>query len=249
MQLLFYLNMNIMKFNFAKFLMIIFYFYTAQSFALNVDKMIIFTKKNQETATLTVSNPANYPVMFKVELGERNDDGTVTSLAVENFDNWPAFLDRTEYFIDPKGEVEVNIRLIGKMMGEATKKDLVLAIDVTPESINIENGDAEKQDNMAILMGYRTWLVLPKDGEVKGDISIIKEKGKYYVINNLDTVAFLNINACDTEFEKGTTCSGTEWVLAGKKKELNFSAFKKGSIEVNYRDSYERYKKTQTIKL
>ncbi|MFV8413642.1 hypothetical protein [Vibrio owensii] len=238
-----------MKFILAKYLMVIACLYSAQSFALNVDKMIIFTKKNQETATLTVSNPANYPVMFKVELGERNNDGTVTPLALENFDNWPAFLDRTEYFIDPKGEVEVNIRLIGKMMGEAAKKDLVLAIDVTPESINVESEDAEKQDNMAILMGYRTWLVLPKDGQVKGDISIVKEKGQYYVINNLDTVAFLNINACDTVFEKGTTCSGTEWVLAGKKKKLNFSAFKQGSIKVNYRDSFERYKKSQTIKL
>ncbi|QLK43869.1 hypothetical protein DR996_00420 [Vibrio owensii] len=238
-----------MKLKIIKYLTAILFIYSAQTFALNVDKMIIFTKKNQETAILKVTNPADYPVMFKVELGERNEKGNISPLALEDFDNWPAFLDRTEYFIDPKGEVEVNVRLISNMMGEHSKKDVILAIDVTPESINVEGNETDDSDNMSILMGYRTWLILPKSGQVQGDVSITEENGKYYVVNNLDTVAFLNINACDTKFSEGVKCSGMEWVLAGKKKELNFSAFKQGSVKVNIRDSHERFTKKQVIQL
>ncbi len=147
-----------MKLKFIKYLTAILFIYSAQTFALNVDKMIIFTKKNQETAILKVTNPADYPVMFKVELGERNEKGNISP-------------------------------------------------------------------------------------------SITEENGKYYVVNNLDTVAFLNINACDTKFSEGVKCSGMEWVLAGKKKELNFSAFKQGSVKVNIRDSHERITKKQVIQL
>ena len=224
-------------------------FCSTNSFALTVDKMIIFTKKEQESVVLKVSNPASHPVMFRVDLSERNADGAVTPLAIEDFDEWPAFIDRTEYIIDPKGEIEVNVRLVNKLLGNKANKDMILAIDITPESISVEDKDKTSNDNMAILMGYRTWLVIPKDGKISGDVSIEKENGKYVVENKMDTVVFLNINACDTDFPKESKCSGAEWVLAGKKKTLNFDSFKNGIVKVSFRDAYDRFSDEQEIKL
>ncbi|MFN1513106.1 hypothetical protein [Vibrio owensii] len=233
-----------------KFFMVFSCFISNQSFALNVDKMIIFSKKDQESVVLKVSNPANHPVMFRVDLAERNDGGVVTPLAIENFEQWPAFIDRTEYIIDPKGEIDVNIRLVHKMLGNKTNEDIILAIDVTPESIKVESDEKSNTDNMAILMGYRTWLIIPKDGEISGGgVSIEKQNGKYVVENKMDTVVFLNINACATEFPKDTKCSGSEWVLANKKKKLDFDSFKNGTIKINVRDTYDRFKYTQEISL
>ncbi|WP_425669763.1 hypothetical protein ACPSL3_07660 [Vibrio owensii] len=238
-----------MKSYLISLLIVLMWFASNQSWALNVDKMIIFSKKDQESVVLKVSNPATHPVMFRVELAERDEEGGVTPLALEDFEQWPAFIDRTEYFIDPKGEVEVNVRLVNKMLGNKINEDIILAIDITPESINIDSEEEKTTDNMAILMGYRTWLVIPKEGNVSGGVSVEKENGKYVVENKMDTVVFLNINACDTEFAKDTKCSGSEWVLAGKKKTLNFDSFNNGVIKINVRDTHDRFKDSLEIKL
>lgn len=214
--------------------------------ALTVDKMVMFAEKDKEVANLVVTNPANYPVMFRVSIGEFVD-GKVQQLDVNDFKNWHAYLDREEYFIEPKSEISLDVRLLSNMLKKKIEDDVILAIDVTPESV--PQSDNKSNESMNILIGYRTWLIIPHNQEVEGRPEIKVEDGEYYIENKSDSVAFFDVNACKTEFEEGVKCSGTEWALAGKKKKLHFEKYKDGEVVIKMRDAFGRYSKTSTVQL
>ncbi|ANS86546.1 hypothetical protein RJD38_02880 [Vibrio scophthalmi] len=214
--------------------------------AITVDKMVIIPNESDAKSDIKITNPASYPVFLKVTLSELNSDNETVEFKTDEFQNWPVYVERNEFLVEPEEEIVIAIQHLAKQLNKASDRDRIIAIDIMPESV-IDDGQVGQK--MSILIGYRVWMIIAKDGALKGEPSVLKtEKG--YVLNNAsDSVAIFNINLCETEFKKGTECKGSEFVLSGKEKALNLLEFKNGNANISIRDPYDRYLIKETIKL
>ncbi|HAU8293440.1 TPA: hypothetical protein I7152_11120 [Vibrio vulnificus] len=220
--------------------------YSFFSFAITVDKMVIIPGKDEKKTEIKVSNPEEYPVFLRVTLSELQNDSSVDVLKEDDFENWPVYLEREEYIAGPEEQVVISVELLARQIGKNQQKDRVIAIDIMPESIL---DDGRQGQTMNILLGYRVWLILSKDGQVAGRPSIVLEDDSYILRNDSDSVAIFNIDLCQSEFEKEFECKGSEFVLSGKKKILDLSRFKNGQASISIRDPYFRYQIESSIKL
>ncbi|WP_235225362.1 hypothetical protein [Vibrio sp. ER1A] len=206
--------------------------------------MVIIPSKD-DVPELKINNPDTFPVFFRVTLSELNNN-KVVKFREEEFQDWPVYLERNEYIIGPEEEITIPIQLLAWQIGKKQEKDRIVAIDITPESIadNYNQGQV-----MNILIGYRVWLILSKDGEVIGKPSVELTKEGYVLKNSSNSVAIYDIDLCQSEFKKDVACSGSEFVLSGKEKKLNISEFKNGKANITMRDPYSRYQIKASIKL
>lgn len=225
------------------------FFFSVISFsvsAITVDKMVIIPNKSDLKSEIKITNPATHPVFLKVTLSEMNDAKEVEAFRPEEFQNWPVYVERNEFLIEPEEEIVIAIQHLAKQLNKASDRDRLIAIDIMPESV-IDDGQVGQK--MSILIGYRVWMIIAKDGALKGEPSVLKTENGYVLNNASDSVAIFNINLCETEFKKGTECKGSEFVLSGKEKTLNLLEFKNGDANISIRDPYDRYLIKETIKL
>lgn len=231
---------------FYAFILSFLLFFPISSYAITVDKMVIIPNKSDLKSEIKITNPASHPVFLKVTLSEMNAAKEVEALKPEEFQNWPVYVERNEFLIEPEEEIVIEIQHLAKQLDKSSTTDRVIAIDVMPESV-LDDGQVGQK--MSILIGYRVWMIIAKDGALKGKPSVLKTDDGYVLSNPSDSVAIFNINLCDTEFKKGTECKGSEFVLSGKEKVLNLLEFKNGDANISIRDPYDRYLIKETIKL
>lgn len=222
---------------------ILFPFY---SYGLTVDKMVIIPSKDEKRTEIKIKNPDSYPVFFRITLSELESNNDTVELKEENFQNWPIYLERNEYIVGPEEEIIVPIQLLARQIGKKQEKDRIIAIDIMPESV-IDEGN--KGQIMNILIGYRVWMILSKDGEIIGKPSVELTKEGYVMKNNSNSVAIYNFDLCQTSFKSDIQCKGSEFVLSGKEKLLNLSEFNDGQASISMRDPYFRYQLEKVIKL
>lgn len=224
---------------FIKYLVLLFPLVLSfSSFGITVDKMVLIPSKDEKRTELKVNNQDSYPVFLKLTLSELDDTGKTIELNLDDFQNWAVYLDRDEYVLDPSEEVTIPIQLLARQVGKNQDKDRIIAIDIMPESV--ANADQTGQV-MNILIGYRVWLILSKDGEILGKPSIELRPDGYVLKNDSDSVALYNIDLCETDYKDGVECKGSEFVLSGKEKKLDLTKFKNGQGAVSIRDPYSRY--------
>ncbi|TWD40951.1 hypothetical protein FB440_104114 [Vibrio crassostreae] len=220
--------------------------FSFSSFGVTVDKMIIIPNGSEKKTEIKVVNPDKYPVFLRVTLSELENDNEVVELKEEQFEDWPVYLERSEYIMGPEEEVTIPIQLLARQIGKKQEEDRILAIDIMPESV--VNGDGQGQ-TMNILLGFRVWVILSKDGDVIGKPSIVLTDDGYVLKNNSNTVALFDIDLCKTTFNKNKECKGSEFVLSGKDKKLNLSDFTNGKASVSMRDPHSRYIIEDSVKL
>lgn len=208
------------------------------SFGITVDKMVIIPSKDEKRSEIKVNNPDLYPVFLKLSLSELDDNGQIVESKVDDFQNWAVYLDRDEYVLDPSEEIIIPVQLLARQLGKMQNKDRIIAIDIMPESV--VNSDPKGQV-MNILIGYRVWLILSKDGEILGKPSVELGAEGYVLKNDSNSVAIYNLDLCETSFKKGVECRGSEFVLSGKEKKLDLKAFKGGQGNISIKDPYSRY--------
>ena len=220
--------------------------FSFSSLGITVDKMVIIPSKEEKKSEIKINNPDTFPVFLRVTLSELGENNESVALNEENFQNWPVYLERNEYIVGPEEEITIPVQLLARQIGKKQEKDRVVAIDIMPESVIDEGGQGQ---TMNILIGYRVWMILSKDGEIIGKPSIELTKEGYILKNNSNSVAIYNLDLCQTSFSKDVECKGSEFVLSGKEKALNLSEFKNGQANISMRDPYSRYLIKDSIKL
>lgn len=228
------------------FILVLSMFFSISASAITVDKMVVIPNKSDAKSEIKITNPASHPVFLKVTLSELNSENETVEFKTDEFQSWPVYVERNEFLIEPEEEIVIAIQHLAKQLNKASDRDRVIAIDIMPESV-IDDGQVGQK--MSILIGYRVWMIIAKDGALKGKPSVLKTDDGYVLSNPSDSVAIFNINLCDTEFKKGTECKGSEFVLSGKEKVLNLLEFKNGDANISIRDPYDRYLIKETIKL
>ncbi|EHH0795694.1 hypothetical protein V6448_001749 [Vibrio vulnificus] len=220
--------------------------FSASSFAITVDKMVIIPGKDEQKSDIKINNPAAHPVFLRVTLSEMESDGETVEFNEENFQHWPVYVERNEYLIDPEEEISIAVQHLTRQLGVPQEKDRIIAIDIMPESVMDDSVQGQK---MSILIGYRVWMILSKDGEIIGKPSVVLTDKGYVLKNDSNSVALFNLDLCQTTYKKGVECKGSEFVLSGKEKALNLTEFKNGQAAISMRDPYSRYQIKESIKL
>ncbi|HDY8067375.1 TPA: hypothetical protein RQK90_004435 [Vibrio vulnificus] len=220
--------------------------FSSSSLAITVDKMVVIPGLNEEKSDIKINNPAAYPVFLRVTLSELESSGETIELDEENFQDWPVYVERNEYLVEPEEKISIVVQHLARQLDIPLEKDRIIAIDIMPESVVDDGVQGQK---MNILIGYRVWMILSKDGEIVGKPSVVLTDNGYVLKNDSNSVALFNLDLCETTFKKGVECKGSEFVLSGKEKALNLSEFKNGQATISIRDPYSRYQIKESIKL
>ncbi|HDY8011701.1 TPA: hypothetical protein ACGUOU_004400 [Vibrio vulnificus] len=220
--------------------------FSSSSLAITVDKMVVIPGLNEEKSDIKINNPAAYPVFLRVTLSELESSGETIELDEENFQDWPVYVERNEYLVEPAEEISIVVQHLARQLDIPLEKDRIIAIDIMPESVVDDGVQGQK---MNILIGYRVWMILSKDGEIVGKPSVVLTDNGYVLKNDSNSVALFNLDLCETTFKKGGECKGSEFVLSGKEKALNLSEFKNGQATISIRDPYSRYQIKESIRL
>ncbi|EMD1178358.1 hypothetical protein VP758_004971 [Vibrio harveyi] len=220
----------------------LFCFLSFNSFAITIDSMIKVANENRSNE-FVLKNPDDKPALVKVTLSELNTK-TNEELPFDeaNFENWPIYAEPSEVIIDSQGEAVVNIISLDNLMKRKNNRERVIGVTFTP--VDYE----DKKTQMNILLGYKAWYILPKDGVISGDVNIDVIEGKYFLKNGTNTSIGFSINACDAMSNK-EPCEGNVFVLSGKRKEIFFDEGSKGKVVITAREPYGRFKKEMTIEI
>lgn len=219
---------------------------SSYSYAISVNKMLIIPNDNEQHSTITVTNSDKFPTFLNITLSELLEDNTLKKFDLEKFSEWPVYTERSKYLIDAEENLTINVYNLIRKQDYRLSKDKIIAIDIMPESI-VEGDSAEAKMN--VLIGYRVWMILSKDGDITGKTKVMKEGDNFYYVNETNTVSLFNVDACDTNFTDDVSCKYSDFVLSGKKKKLNLSSFKNGKVSVSSRDAYRRYNEIHEINL
>ncbi len=220
--------------------------FSMKLFAITVDKMVIIPNKNERKSEIKVNNPSEHPVFLRVTLSELDNNGETIEFKEENFQNWPVYVERNEYLVEPEEEISIAIQHLARQLEVTQNTDRIIAVDIMPESMVDDGGEGQK---MNILIGYRVWIILSKDGEIIGRPSVVLTNNGYLLKNDSNSVALFDVDLCQTTFKKGRECKGLEFVLSGRDKALDLTDFKNGNANISIRDPNLRYQLTHTIKL
>lgn len=230
------------------------FFITTNVFAITVDSLIKYQNPDQDNY-YTVTNTDPFPVFVQTKLTElvRNDKGKSKEVALDpkDFNNWPVYLEPASIILDPKGEVKVNVVDLYKLMKKKLDKDRIIGVSFIPSSYkkkDAKGNTSDSEGSVNILMGYKSWYIIPKEGEIHGEASVdYKRNAKSYMINNTDTAVNFKINACDIK-PKPEACEGDVLVLAHDKKVLKLPKGK-GKVNISINSLNLKYSKNLTVNL
>ncbi|MET2851042.1 hypothetical protein ABXV24_04100 [Vibrio owensii] len=222
-----------------RYLMFISLLISFGSNAITVDKMLIIANKEEKLSEIVVNNPSEFPVFLKLTLSERKETGEVEPLDINEFEKWPVFVERSNYIVEGEGEVTIPIQYLTRKLGEKQLKDRIIAIDIMPES-TLNNGESGQK--MSVLIGYRVWLIISKDGEVKGLPEFELKDGVVSIKNKTNTVFIFDMDICDTNYDDELieTCKSNDFILSGNEKEVDVSGLSGGIIKFEAYDPYKR---------
>lgn len=223
------------------------------SFAISIDSLIKY-QNNEKDNYYTITNTDNFPVLVNTKLTElKRDNGKSKEVPLDpkDFNNWPIYLEPSSIILDPKGEVKVNIVDLYKLLGKHNTKDRIIGVSFIPSSYKKKDKktSGEKLDSsMNILMGYKSWYIIPKEGKVNGEAFVDYNKNKKsYMVNKTDTAVSFNINACGL-IPKPKECEGSVLVLSNNKKELLLPKGR-GKVLIEIKSLNNTYKKDDNIEL
>lgn len=237
-----------------KSLLILSVLFSLNASAITIDSMVKYQKQDANNA-YTITNPDPFPVFVQTKLSElvRSDGKSKeVELKAKDFDNWPIYLEPSSIILDPKGKVKVNVVDLYKLMNKKLDKDKIIGVSFIPSSYKKKEDDGKSKSKtegaVNILMGYKSWYIIPKDGEIHGNASVdYSPNKKSYLVNDTDTAISFRIDACNIK-PKPEACKGTVLVLANSKKNLLLPKGK-GIVNIVANSLNLKYKKKFDVKL
>lgn len=216
--------------------------------AINVDKMLVVAAGDDtEKSQIIIINSDNFPVFVRAELSERLKDGKEIKFNEDDFKNWPAYLDKNEWIVDPKSRMKVTVNNLLNVLGSDIKEDRVIGVSFIPQTYQ-EGG--ENKSALSILTGFKVWYIIPNNkSKVLGNVDVKYAKNKATLINKTDTTIQFNIDSCKTPKLNQSECSDSVLVLPGRQKEVSFDSMYSGIVSVFAEDFKGRYNKKFEIKI
>lgn len=221
---------------------------SASVHAINVDKMfVVATGDDEKKSQVVVINSDDFPVLVSAELTEMFKDGREVRFNEQDFKNWPVYLDKTEWIIDPKSRVKIIVNNLLYALDAHVNEDRVIGISFIPQTYQDDGG---KKSSLSVLTGFKVWYIIPNNkGKVTGLVDIKKVNNKITLVNKTDTTVQFFIDSCKAPILNQSECSDSVLVLSGRQKDVTFDSKFSGPISISAEDFRGRYKKEFKINI
>ncbi|MFM2657167.1 fimbrial biogenesis chaperone [Vibrio owensii] len=221
-------------------------FCSMQSYAFQVDKMVIISDE-RGNGILTLTNDESDPLFVETVVEEiKIKDGTdilKDKYTRENLNDWKISLTHQRLVLKTGEEKDIGIRSLCHNTSCDNSKDLMFSLTFIPSKYREEN---EEVSGVEINYGFAPVYVIPTTEPVF-DYDIINKGDELEVINNSNTMIQLYLNSCTTEVT--SQCRQRLTVLAGRHKSFNLvDTIQSDNLSVTINSHDKSYSTKQVVR-
>lgn len=183
------------------------------SIAFQVSTLYKIIENKDSYITLTGNSEREfiYTSLSQIKV-DNNGELKESTLSPEYISKWPVIVEPGEIILN--GNEEVRVKITKNI--ERLFEDQVIGLSFIPDILDKKNSNAD----IKIAMGYKTWLFIPGESDLKGDVYTTRDKNTIFINNKTNKILMLNID--DKNSKTNTPTFGDViFSLPGTKKSIN----------------------------
>lgn len=221
-------------------------FYSVQSQAFQVDKMVIVGDE-RGNGIVTLTNDENTPLFVETIVDEiKIKDGTEIikeNYTRENLTDWKISLTHQRLVLKKGEEKDIGIRSLCHNTSCDNSRDLMFSLSFLPSKYREEG---EQVSGVEINYGFAPVYIIPTT-EPTFDYEIINKGSQLEVKNDSNTMIQVYLDSCTTEIT--AQCRQKLTVLAGRHKTFNLvDTIQSDNLRVTVNSHDKSYSKKQVVK-